>query len=332
MKAVMLAGGLATRMRPVTDTVPKSLLPLMGIPFLEHQLDQLAEHGVFEAILLTGFLAEEFGPFVDRMQRSGRTVEVSIESHPLGTAGAVRSVLDRLDDTVLVMNTDALVAGLDWSAAIAQHRSSGAAVTLTLVELEDATGYGLVEHADGRAQGFTQLASGEDAGLGGWINAGYYVLETSVLAEIPADTMWSFETQVFPQLIASGAHVGAYASGGWWLDLGTPQRYLRAHADVLDGRATVRSSGRILDDMELNDGTRIVGPSSLGHAKAGAGARLGPHAVIGDGAHIQAGATIERSVVHGDAVIGEGATLRNCIVGASAQIEPGTAAEGVVLA
>jgi mannose-1-phosphate guanylyltransferase len=332
MKAVMLAGGLATRMRPVTDTVPKSLLPLMGVPFLEHQLDQLAAHGVTEAILLTGHLADGFGPFVDRMQRSGRQVEVSIESHPLGTAGAVRSVLDRLDGTALVMNTDALVAGLDWGAAIAQHRASGAQVTLTLVQLEDATGYGLVEYAEQRATGFTQLASGTDAGLGGWINAGYYVLESSVLADIPEDTMWSFETQVFPQLIASGAHVGTYASEGWWLDLGTPARYLRAHADVLDGKAQVRAVGRILGDVTLDDGTTIGGPTLVGHAKAGAGARLGPYAVIGDGAYVHAGAVIERTVIHGGAEIGEGAVLRNCIVGAGAVIEPGTTAEGAVLA
>lgn len=332
MKAVILAGGLATRMRPVTEKVPKSLLPLMNIPFLEHQLDQLAAHGVTESILLTGFLSDAFAPFVEQMAKLGRTVEISMEDKPLGTAGAVRSVLDRLDGTAIVMNSDALVTGLDLSAAIAQHRASEAAVTLVVVHLDDATGYGLVDHADGRARAFTQLGSGEDAGLGGWINAGNYVLEPSVLAEIPEDTAWSFETQVFRTLIDSGAHVGAYASDGWWLDLGMPGRYLRAHSDVLEGLAKVRVSGRILQDMDLSDGPTIVGPSLLGHAKAGVDARLGPFAVIGDGAHVKAGARVERSVVHGGAVIGEGATVIDCILGATAVVEPGVTVEGAVLA
>lgn len=332
MKAVLLAGGFATRMRPVTDHVPKSLLPVMNIPFLEHQLDQLAAHGVEDAILLTGYLSDAFAPFVAAMSARGRALRVSVEEKPLGTAGAVRSVLRDLDGTTIVCNSDALVAGLDWTAAIAQHRASSNAVTLALVHLDDATGYGLVDHAEGRARAFTQFGSAEQAGLGGWINAGNYVLEPSVLEAIPDDTAWSFETQVFPSLIDEGAPVGAYASDGWWLDFGMPSRYLRAHADILDGRATLRADGRLLGDADLGDGIALRGPVLLGHAKAGAGSRIGPYAVIGGGAHIQAGATVERSVVHGGAIVGEGATVRDCILGATARVEAGTTAEGAVLA
>lgn len=332
MKAVILAGGFATRMRPVTDTVPKSLLPLMNIPFLEHQLDQLAAHGVTETILLTGFLSDAFSPFVASMASRGLSVEISTEGKPLGTAGAVRSVLDRLDGTTIVMNGDAIVTGLDLTAMVNQHRATEAAVTLAVVHLDDATGYGLVDHADGRARAFTQLGSGQDAGTGGWINVGNYVLESSVLAEIPADTAWSFETQVYPTMIASDSVVGAYASDGWWLDLGMPGRYLRAHADVLDHKATVRASGRVLGDMDLGDGITIVGPSLFGHAKVGAGATIGPRSVIGDGAHVQAGATVEESVLMSGAVVGEGATVRACILGSTSKVEAGVTVEGAVLA
>lgn len=332
MKALILAGGLATRMRPVTDTVPKSLLPAMNIPFLEHQLDQLTAHGVTETILLTGYLAEAFDPFVAAMARKGVRLRVSVEDGPLGTAGAVRSVLDELDDTTIVYNGDAIVAGLDLSAAIAQHRADGAIATLVLVHLDDATGYGVLTHDARRASGFNQLGSDAQAGHGGWINAGNYVIDARALADIPAGQPWSFETQVFPTLIDADAHVGAYESDGWWLDFGMPARYLRAHADVLDGRARLRADGRILQDATFDDGTTIVGPSLLGHAKAGAGARIGPHAVIGNDVSIGAGARIERSVVHGGAVIGADATVLDSIVGATARIAPGATVNSAVVA
>lgn len=332
MKALILAGGLATRMRPVTDAVPKSLLPAMNLPFLEHQLDQLTAHGVTETILLTGHLADAFDPFVDAMARRGVRLRVSTEQGPLGTAGAVRSVLHEMDDTTIVYNGDAIVAGLDLSAAIAQHHADSALATLVLVHLDDAMGYGLVAHEGACAQGFVQFGVDGPAGRGGWINAGNYVIDARALADVPAGEAWSFETQVFPSLIASGAHVGAYESDGWWLDFGMPDRYLRAHADVLDGRARLRVNGRILQDASFDDGTSIHGPSLLGHAKAGAGAHIGPHAVIGDAVSIGAGARIERSVIHAGAVVGDGATVTDCIVGATARIDPGATVASTVVA
>jgi mannose-1-phosphate guanylyltransferase len=219
MKALILAGGFGTRMRPLTNHVPKSLLPICNRPFLEHQIRLLARHGVTEATLLTGYLPDDFPGFAERMLPYGVRVEISTEQEPLGTAGAVRSKLDELDGTTLVFNGDVLT-DLDISELLALHVEKKALVTLALTPVEDARAYGLVPlEQDGRVQAFLEKPAEP---VGGLINAGTYVLEPRALAEIPANTMWSFETQLFPSLLAAGESVYGFPSDGsttarrWW--------------------------------------------------------------------------------------------------------------------
>lgn len=323
MKAFIIAGGFGTRMRPLTDAVPKSLLPVLNKPFLEHQLDQLASFGVNDTTLLTGYLADDFAPFAAAMKRKEISVRVTTEETPLGTAGAVRRVRDEMDETCVVLNGDVVVAGLDWSKAIEEHRSTGAAATLVLVHLDDAAGYGLVSFDERmRVTEFTQLTMA-DTGVGGWINAGGYVLEPRALDHVPGDTPWSFEKQVFPELAKAG-ELGAYTSDGYWLDFGTPQRYLKGHADVLDGRATLGYDGQLMTDGKtFDDGTELRAPLLLSHAPVGKGAVIGPHVVIGPRARIGPGARVERSVIHEEASVGERATVTGSIVGRGAVVADG---------
>ncbi len=318
MKALILAGGEGTRLRPLTYTIPKSLLPICNRPFLEHQLRLMRSHGITDAMLLTGYLADAFDPFVERMAGEGITLEVVREAAPLGTAGAVRNVLDQMDGTTIVFNGDVLT-DLDLTALLAAHRSTGAVATLTLTPVDDAGPYGLVPLDDQqRVQGFIEKPPPEVAGKGGLINAGTYVLEPGTLADIPLGEMWSFERQVFPGLVEGGAPVFGFASEAYWLDIGTPERYLQAHWDVLAGRSrTAEPVGRRMGDLLLDAGA-VAAPGT------------GP-AVLGPGARIEDGAAAERVVLLAGANLGVDASLRDSILGPGCGVEPGFEGSGLVL-
>ena len=331
MKSLILAGGLGTRLRPLTDRIPKSLLPICNRPFLEHQIRLLAAYGVTDSTLLTGYLAEDFAPFAQQMRALlGIGLRVSTEHKPLGTAGAVRSRLDDLDGTTVVLNGDVLT-DLDLGEAIDFHRAKGAAVTIVLTAVDDARPYGLVPlDASNRVEAFLEKPSELVAGN---INAGTYVLEPEVLSEVPPDEFWQFEQQLFPSLLEKHAPIFGFISDSYWLDIGTPERYLQAHFDILSGRARASVDGTVVSDAQtMTDGTTIVPPVLLSHAPVGAGATLGPLTSIGPGSHIGAGARLERSVIHAGADIGEGAVLRGSIVGRDARVEPGAQLDGAVVA
>ena len=324
-----MAGGFGTRLRPLTERIPKSLVPIGNRPFLEHQVRLLAAHGVRRATLLTGYLAADFDAFVPIAARLGVEVTISTESKPLGTAGAARSTLDHLEGTTIVFNGDVLT-DLDLTAMLETHRSSGAVLTIALHEVSDASAFGLVEHEpDGRITAFREKDP-ERGAAGGWINAGIYVLEPSTLAEIPPDTEWSFEYQVFPGLLEGGQRMQAYRSDGYWLDIGTRERYLEAHADLLHRRIEAPVDGRIVGSMTLDDGTEIEAPVLLAHATVEPGAHLGPEASLAAGVRVGAGARIERSVLLGGADIGANAVVLDSIVATA--IEVGDHVEGEIRA
>lgn len=309
MKALILAGGEGTRLRPLTYTTPKSLLPICNRPFLEHQLRLMRDHGIVEATLLTGYLADAFEPFVARMAEEGISLEVMREEEPLGTAGAVRNVLDRLDGTTVVFNGDVLT-DLDLTALVRSHAALDAAVTLTLTPVADAGPYGLVPlDAGGRVEAFVEKPPPDVARLGGLINAGTYVLEPRVLQEVPAGEMWSFERQLFPSLLAAGERVYGFPSDAYWLDIGTPERYLQAHWDVLEGRSRATPVGRRAGVVLLDE-------------KADAGGAAGP-AVLGRGAIAKPGAVLERAVLLPGAIVERGATVRDAVVGPGATVAVG---------
>jgi len=308
-----LAGGFGTRLRPLTEKIPKSLLPIGNRPFLEHQVRLLAAHDVHHATLLTGYLAADFDAFVPRAAALGVEVTISTETTPLGTAGAVRSVLDQLSGTTIVFNGDVLT-DLDLTAMLEVHRSSASVLTIALHEVSDASAYGLVEHdEDGRITAFLEKDP-ERGAAGGWINAGTYILEPKTLADIPSDTEWSFEYQVFPGLLERGERMQAFRSDAYWLDIGTRERYLEVHADLLHERIVAPIEGRIVGSKTLDDGTVIDGPVLLAHATVEPGAHLGPEASLAAGVHVGSGARIERSVLLDGARIGANAVILDSIV------------------
>ncbi|MHB8510986.1 MAG: sugar phosphate nucleotidyltransferase [Actinomycetota bacterium] len=322
MKAVILAGGEGTRLRPLTYSTPKSLLPICNIPFLEHQLLLLKAHGISNATLLTGYLADAFDPFIVEMKAKGVTLEVSREAEPLGTCGAVRSILDQLDDTTIVFNGDVLT-DLDLTALIDSHRSNKAALTLTLKPVSDASAYGLVPMDDhNRVQGFIEKPPAEIALQGGNINAGTYVIEPRILEDVPANQMWSFERQLFPKLVEDGEPVFGFVSTAYWLDIGTPDRYKQAHWDLISGLSSFRSP-----DADLTSIVLLPPSARIDHD-----ARVGPRVSIGPATIIEAEAVVHESVLLNDVVVERNAHVEDSILGPQTRVRSGQRISGAITA
>jgi mannose-1-phosphate guanylyltransferase len=323
MRAVILAGGEGTRLRPLTYRTPKSLLPVGNRPFLEHQLAWMARHGVTEAMLLTGYMAEAFGPFAAEMASHGIALQIVREASPLGTCGAVRNVLEKLQGTTMVFNGDVLT-DLDLTAILEFHRARESAVTIALKPVADAGPYGLVRtEKDGRVLEFLEKPPPEVSSAGGPINAGTYILEPEVLGGVPAGVAWSFERQLFPSLIVHGVSVYGFTSEDYWLDIGTPERYLQAHWDLLEGTVAAEPLGTVQTTPGghlalLAPGARIEPAASItGPVSLGPGAWIGGEAgrcVLLEDARIEAGGRAQGSILGPGAVVASGASARGVIV------------------
>lgn len=328
MQALILVGGEGTRLRPLTETVPKSVMPLAGRPFLSYMVDWLGRHGVDEVVLACGYRADVVREVLGE-GTSPRLRYVS-EPEPRGTAGAIKFAAEQLDDRFLALNGDVLT-DLDLSALVALHEQRGARATLGLYPVADASAYGLVKRrADDAVAEF--LEKPERPGPGE-INAGTYVLERSVLDLIPAEGMVSIERDVFPRLIGEGLY--ALPLNGYWMDIGTPDRYLEATWDILERRVETELGSRLDDDgcliaadALLDAGAEVVGPALV---EAGSviepGARVGPRVVLGADCQIGAGATVESSVLLGGCRVGERASVRGTIASAGVEVAPGAALE-----
>jgi mannose-1-phosphate guanylyltransferase len=324
MQALILVGGEGTRLRPLTETVPKAVMPLAGRPFLSYTIDWLGRHGVEEVVLACGFKADRVREVLgDGGEPRLRYVE---EPEPRGTAGAIKFAADRLSDRFLALNGDVLT-DLDLTALLSFHEQHDSRATLGLYSVADATGYGLVRRDEAGA--VLEFVEKPERPVAGEINAGIYVLERSILDLVPDRQMVSIEHQVFPRLIGDGLH--GLPLEGYWMDIGTPDRYLAATWDILERR--VRTSlGEELDpegrlvagEAEVDGEARIEGPALVEDGvRIAAGAQVGPRAVIGPGCEIGPGATITSSVVHRGCRIGDAATVHAAIVGAGVEIADG---------
>lgn len=314
MEAVILAGGQGTRLRPLTETTPKPLLPFMGEPFAAGLLRRLVEVGVRRATFLVGADAEPWAPLGDIGLDVGISVAVSVEERPLDTAGAARRLLARgLDDAVLVCNGD-ILTDLDFTAVLRAHRDAGATATIVLTRVPDTSAFGVVVcNRDGRVERFVEKPEPgslvEDT-----VNAGTYVLAPDVFAGFPGDGPLSFERTVFPGLVGSGALVTGVASEAFWADLGTPTRYLAGHLAVLEDRCRWPAA----------PGMRRQGPIAVHQlANVADDAQLGPGTVVGASCRVGAGARVAGSVLHDGVVIGAGATVIDAILGAGSRVAPG---------
>lgn len=334
MKAVILAGGEGTRLRPLTLQVPKPVVPIANIPFLGYQLDLLRRHGISEAILSLGYRPDKIEAELGNGSRFGIRLRYVVEQSPLGTGGAFKNAEPFLDGPAIVFNGD-ILCDFDLTEILRSHRRRSATATLTLTRVDNPSAYGLVETGqDGRVARFLEKP-GRDQVTCDTINAGLYVLEPAVLKTIPAGVNTSFEREVFPGLLAGGLPVFAHISPGYWIDIGTPQKYLQAHRDILEGRfappvARFRFNPAGIADQENCDSpvrNSVVADS----AQVGKGARILGSAIDGD-CRVGERAVVEGSVLWKGVQVGEGARLKGCILGNGCRIGPhAVVGEGVVL-
>lgn len=303
MKALILAGGLGTRLRPLTNTRPKHLLPIANRPHIEHVFDLLQRHGVDEVVLLTSYLAEAFETTVGQAASRGLAVHVTHEEEPLGTAGALRNAEEFASDgTFLVFNGDVLM-DIDLGEVLEFHRDRGAEATIVLTPVDDPSAYGVVPtEQGGRVLGFIEKPPRDEAPTN-LINAGIYVLEPSVLERIPRGEVWSAERQLFPGLVEEGARLFAVAAESYWMDIGTPEKFLQANLDALSGRYRDAQLPELTGGSLIGEGAKIDGDAQVSSAS------------IGGDAVIEAGAVVEESVLLPRAVVEAGAIVRRSILG-----------------
>jgi mannose-1-phosphate guanylyltransferase len=322
VKAVVLVGGEGTRLRPLTETIPKPLLPLVDRPILDHVLDHLVAHGIREVLMSSPYLERTFDAFIAAREGTPEIVWVT-EPEPLGTGGAIVSVLDRLGpDPFLALNGD-ILTDLDLTAMLGRHRDRRADATIAMHHVEDARAFGLV--AADREGRISEFREKPETAVGGDINAGTYVLEPDALRAWEAGRPASIERDVFPALIADGARVEGFRSGAYWLDLGTPEQYLRAHADLLRGRV----GGRTYEDPWIDPAAWIDRSARIGRSVAvgravavGAGADIDGSVLLA-GAEIRAAARVRASIVGPRAVVGDGALVAGSVLGEGARVPDG---------
>jgi mannose-1-phosphate guanylyltransferase len=330
LEAILLVGGKGTRLRPLTLSAPKPLLPTAGVPFLAHQLARAAECGITHVVLATSYRAEMFTEAFGDGAEFGLTIDYVYESQPLGTGGGIRNAAGLLrgapDDPIVVLNGD-ILSGHDLPAQVDLHRKKEAAVTLHLVPVEDPTRYGSVPtDASGRVTAFLEKMKNPPTNQ---INAGCYVFRRSVIDTIPAGQVVSVEHVTFPGLIESGAVVMGYAEHAYWLDVGTPEAFIKGSCDVVLGTlpsAALRGQHgefRVLGNATVAADARLSGGTTVGYGATVEAGALVSGSVIFDGATIGAGAIVSGSIVGKGAVIAGGATLDGVVVGDEAYVGPG---------
>jgi len=336
MKAILLAGGQGTRLRPLTLNTPKPVVPIFNRPFLTYQIDLVKQvPEIDEVVLSLNYQPEAIAAVFGDGSALGIRIRYVVEPEPLGTAGGIKFASHGLDGSIVVFNGDVLTS-IDLGAVIRLHRERQARATIVLTPVENPSAFGLVE-TDSRQNilRFLEKPKREEITTNR-INAGIYVLEPDTFDRIPDGVPWSIERKYFPSLIERGETFLAFDYQGYWIDIGTPQKYLQVHHDILTGRfpaapfrdqpaprACVSSQARI-DPAAIIESPCFVDDDVVVEA----GARIAPLSVVGRGARIEAGAVVDGAIIWPGCVVGAGATVSESIVGRDCRLGPNTVVEG----
>jgi NDP-sugar pyrophosphorylase family protein len=337
MRAVILAGGEGTRLRPLTLTLPKPVVPVVDRPFLRHQLDLLAGAGVREVVFSVAYRPERVEAVFGDGAAFGVRIRYAVEDTPLGTGGAVRNARDLLDERTVVLNGDVLT-DVDLAEIVARHDAARASATILLTPVPNPAAYGLVETGPGgRVLRFLEKPRPEQITTD-TINAGIYVLETRVLDLMPPGVNYSIERGFFPALLARGDLVLGPVHRGYWIDIGTPEKYLQVHRDILNRRFPVpldgapRAEGFVhptarVSERALLDGHFYVGPG----CEVEAGARLGPDAVLVADVGVRSGAYLRDCVVWRGAEAGPDGEVQGSLIGPGVRLGRASVVRNAVL-
>jgi mannose-1-phosphate guanylyltransferase len=309
--AILLVGGMGTRLMPLTSKTPKPMLQVAGVPFTEHQIRKAAQAGISEIVLATSYKAELFEPYFGDGAKFGIKIKYAVEESALGTGGGIRNAAALLDDCdqVVIFNGDVL-SGHDLAAQIQSHINNRADVTLYLTKVEDARAYGCVELlADNQVKSFLEKMENPVSNL---INAGCYIFNRKVIDQIPANQVVSVERDTFPSLLSSGVKVYGYLDNSYWLDIGNPQALVKASADLITGVIT-----------------SVATPKHSGDHLIAAGAQVSSSSIVNLGTVIESEVVVEGNCQISGSIIGKGAKIgANCkvinsIIAPDTQIEAG---------
>lgn len=339
MKAILLAGGMGTRLRPLTLQVPKPVVPVFDRPFLTYQLDRLKLVPEIDEVRLSlNYRPDRIEQVFGDGSSVGIRLKYLVEPEPLGTGGAIKFAAQGLTETVVVFNGDVLTE-INLAEVIALHRARKAKATIVLTPVDNPSAYGLVEtDAEGNVQRFVEKPDPSQITTD-LINAGIYILEPETFDRIPDGVPYSIERGYFPSLVARGETFVAYPYRGYWLDIGTPASYRQVHRDIMDARFHARpfpTAGgdrvSIAPSAQIDPGATITGPCFIDEeARIGAGAVVGPHAVIGRETVIDAGATVALSILWPNAQVGANATVEDTVLASGARVGPFAVVSGLTL-
>lgn len=329
MKGLILAGGKGTRLRPLTLNTPKPIVPVANAPFLLYQIDLMRSAGIHEVILSLSYQPRKIEDLLKDGADYGISIRYAVEGTPLGTGGAFKNAEEHIDSTTVVFNGD-ILTGLDLASVIRKHKERGAVATLVLTPVDNPSAYGLVETApDGAVRRFIEKPGPNEITCN-TINAGVYVLEPSVLSYMPKDEPYSFERGLFPTLLDRKEPVFAVISDNYWIDIGTPKKYLDVHHDILAGRfVSQRVPASALDRSALTADVSIDDQSIIDSDVTIRKGVLIQNSVIGRNCKIEEGAQIIDSVIWPGNTLDadcrvEGAILgKGCYVGRSVTLRPG---------
>ncbi len=325
--AIVLVGGKGTRLRPLTETMPKPMLPIAGVPYLTHLLSRIRAAGVRHVIMGTSYKAEVFSDYYGDGSQLGLDLEYVVEEVPLGTGGAIGNVAPLLRaDTALIFNGD-ILTGCDLTELLGTHRRTGADVTLHLTRVPDPRAFGCVPtDADGRVSAFLEK---DPNPVTDQINAGSYVFNRSVIEQIPTGRPVSVERETFPGLLAAGALVVGHVDATYWRDLGKPSDFVAGSADLVRGIAPSEALPGSPGEALLLPGATVAESATVtGGAVVGAGCEVADGALVNgsvllDGARVGEGAQVSASIVGRDAVIGARSVLEQSVIGDGAVIGAG---------
>src|SRR5580658_1683116 len=323
-----MAGGEGTRLRPMTANQPKPMLPVVNRPIMEHVLRLLRQHGFDETVVTTAFLASMVRNYFGDGEDFGMSLQYATEETPLGTAGSVKNAEDALrDQPFLVISGDALT-DIDLSELVRFHKDHGALVTVGLTRVPDPLEFGIIiVDDDGRIQRFLEKPTWGQV-FSDTVNTGIYVMEPEVLAELSPGEVADWSGDIFPRLLERGAALYGWVADGYWEDVGTHESYLKAQADVLDGRVQAHIAGFevspgiwVAEGAEVDPDATLSGPLAIGeYAKIEGGAQVREYSVVGSNVVVKEGAFLHRAVVHSNVYVGSGATLRGCVVGKNTDV------------
>jgi mannose-1-phosphate guanylyltransferase / phosphomannomutase len=339
VKAVIMAGGEGSRLRPLTSNQPKPMMPLANLPMMEHIVSLLRRHGFDEIVVTLAFMPNAIRTYFGDGSEFGVRMVYATEETPLGTAGSVRNAMDELTERFLVISGDVLT-DIDLSKIVDFHVSNSAMATIGLVRVDDPLEFGIViTHEDGTIERFLEKPTWGQV-FSDTINTGIFMLEPEIFDFIAAGRAVDFSSEVFPALLEADKPLYGCVAEGYWEDVGTLEAYVGAHKDVLDERVTIDIPGFRLEHgvwlgegAEIHPDAKVEGPAVIGeNCRVEAGARLGAYTVLGNNVRVREGADLQRAIVHDNAYLGPGVRLRGAVVGRSGDLRANVRCEeGVVL-